>query len=354
MPTGIPGAREDRRPGLGVRHSFTKVGLLQRPFMSPFATSQPLSKLRLPNVLQSFRAQVAIMSGLLAVTVAAALSGALGVMFSDKIKGDELSDLHSVAKNAARSLADGLSSRTKEIEVLAASPTLWSEGLAADRVVQTLARTQALTPYSAWIGAVAPNGVVQASTGRLLLGVDVSERLWFKTGQSGTHVGDVHPAKLLAALLPRNADGEPQRFVDFSAPIFSRGQYVGVLGMHGSWDWTRSVVEALLPDDAGARRLEVFVLDRQGNVIFASNTSKASSPAVTQVPPKTTASAPVATPADFLTAAVKVQTSDTTNDLGWSVVAREPASIAYLAARESVVKASALGGVAAVLACVIG
>eukprot|EP01035_Chromulina_nebulosa_P027413 gene27413-36056_t len=192
-------------------------------------------------------------------------------MFARKSEADESAVLRTIARNASKALADGLTSRTREIELLAASTTLWKDGLGAERVIQTISRTQALTPYSAWIGVVSPDGVVQASTGKLLLGANVAERPWFQEGLRGTHVGDVHAAKLLAALLPKGSDGGPQRFVDFAAPIKREGQLIGVLGMHGSWEWTRSVVESLFPDDAVARRLEVFVLDAKDQVIYASD-----------------------------------------------------------------------------------
>ena len=66
-----------------------------------------------------------------------------------------------------------------------------------------------------------------------------------------------------------NAAGEPQRFVDFSAPILSGDKTIGVLALHGSWDWTREVIEGLLPPNASARGLELFIFDHSGQVIYA-------------------------------------------------------------------------------------
>ena len=82
-------------------------------------------------------------------------------------------------------------------------------------------------------------------------------------------VPDPRLAKLLAKLLPPSASGEPQRFVDFSAPIVRNGQTVGVLAIHGSWDWTREVIESLLPPWAAERQLQLFIFDHQGQVIYA-------------------------------------------------------------------------------------
>ena len=316
------------------------------------------SPARRKSWFRSFRTQVALGFGGLAAVLAVTLSLVLGSMFARKSEADESAVLRTIARNASKALADGLTSRTREIELLADSSTLWKDGLGAERVIQTISRTQALTPYSAWIGVVSPDGVVQASTGKLLLGANVSERPWFQEGLLGTHVGDVHAAKLLAALLPRGSDGGPQRFVDFAAPIRRDGQLIGVLGMHGSWEWTRSVVESLFPDDALARRLEVFVLDAKDHVIYASDAGFDRS-ADLGVQPSTTGGSGVkfareSTGGEFLMATASVGATDGKIDLGWTVVAREPADVARAAARDGVRKALMLGLLCAGLAFVLG
>ncbi len=314
----------------------------------------------LRHVLRSFRTQVALGFGCLAAVLVVTLSLALGSMFARKSEADESAVLRTIAKNAAKALSDGLTSRTREIELLAASPSLWQDGLASERVVQTISRTQTLTPYSAWIGVVSPDGVVQMSTGKLLIGANVAERPWFQEGLRATHVGDVHPAKLLAALLPKGSDGGPQRFVDFASPIKRNGELVGVLGMHGSWEWTRSVVESLFPDDAVSRRLEVLVLDAKDRVIYASdaNLDQAATLGMSGVNPNAAVKfTREASGGEFLVASAAVgptQATDRAIDLGWTVVAREPAEVARAASREGVRKALTLGMLAAALAFFLG
>ena len=126
-----------------------------------------------------------------------------------------------------------------------------------------------MQPHNLWMGAADLGGVVRAATGNLLRGQSVLQRPWFSAGLHGLHVGDVHPAKMLASLLAPNAAGEPQRFVDFSAPILSGDKTIGVLALHGSWDWTREVIEGLLPPWAAERQLQLFIFDSQGQVIYA-------------------------------------------------------------------------------------
>ena len=290
---------------------------------------------------RSFRTQVALGFGGLAAAVSIVLSITLGTMLADKGERDERTALRLVARNAAKALADGLASRTEEVRAMAGSKTLWQAGLDADRVVQTIARAQAMTPYSAWIGVAEPGGIVRAGTGNLLVGRNVGERPWFQEGSHRVHVGDLHEAKLLGALLPRGRDGEPQRFVDFAAPIVRDGQLIGVIGMHGSWEWTHSVIEALLPDDAAARRLRVLITNRAGKTIYMSG--------------QTTQAARDALDAgDDLAVRVAVPASDHASDLGWSVIAREPRAVVLDHAWASLRSALLIGLVAALVACALG
>ena len=52
---------------------------------------------------------------------------------------------------------------------------------------------------------------MRAATGNLLRGQSVLQRPWFSAGLHGLHVGDVHPAKMLASLLAPNAAVEAAR-----------------------------------------------------------------------------------------------------------------------------------------------
>ena len=211
--------------------------------------------------------------------------------------------------------------------------------------MQTITRTQALTQYSAWIGVADPSGIVRAATGNLLVGANVTQRPWFQEGTNRLHVGDVHDAKLLGALLPKGSDGEPQRFVDFAAPILRDGQLIGVLGMHGSWEWTRSAIEALLPEDAAARQIQVLITNRSGMVIYRSGDPASARSGQNLLTGDTH---------DFLTISVPVTSGDPSTELGWTVIAREPQAVVQSSARAGNRRALALGCFAAIAACMLG
>ncbi len=329
---------------------------------------------------RSLRGQLACSFALLGSLLAVSLALALGSLLAQKSRREAGVALHSVADNAARLLADGLHLRLREVQVLAASPTLWTDGIASPRVAQTLYRSQALNPHSVWIGVADPAGVVRSATRHMLLGVEVGQRPWFQAGRQGAHVGDVHPAKLLAGLLPPGSDGGPARFVDFAAPIVQGGRLLGVLGVHGSWDWTRATIESLLPAPQRRAALEMFVFDRAGQMIYAPDgmlaqhrragqalapAKAASGPglggvvgdAVGEVVGDAVGGARIVTwrdGQDFLTAAVRLRPLDRISDLGWTVVSRQPVAVAHAAGRQGALVALLLGLLGAALFAALG
>ena len=309
----------------------------------------------------SLRSQIALAFGALIVALGLLLSAVMGEMLKQRIQKDAGVSLHIAARNASKLLASGLQERAREAWVLAQSQPLWAQGLDAPQVLQALERSQAMQPHSLWIGATDLDGVVRASTGDLLRGQTVRERPWFGAGLKGLHVGDVHPAKLLASLLPPNMEGEPQRFVDFAAPIQSGGKTIGVLAIHGSWDWTREVMEGLLPETSSQRALELFIFDRTGQVIYAPAGQTAAYQTSGQRVPALSANtsspgvmiAPWQDGQRYLTALVPLLAEGPVADLGWQIVAREPLEIAFADARHAMQVALALGCIAALLAALL-
>jgi diguanylate cyclase (GGDEF)-like protein len=327
----------------------------------------PSSRFILPvfHALRSLRCQLAASFALVGGLLAVCLALVLGQALARESRQDADGTLRAVSRNAAQLLSDGLMTRLREVRALAESPTLWSDGLAAERVSQALARSQAVQPYSAWIGVAGVDGKVLVATGHMLVGDSVAERPWFKHGLQALSLGDVHPAKLLSKLLPRGTDQEPLRFVDFSAPIRRSGQVAGVLGLHGSSEWTRATIESLLPPPAERKGLEVFVFDHQGQMIYAPSGSLQRHVEAGQTLGQLTALAPRQQDAevtvrvwhdglDYLTAMAALPVVDTAFDLGWTVVTRQPVSTAYAAARHGAVTALVLGLIACVLVTVLG
>lgn len=120
-----------------------------------------------------------------------------------------------------------------------------------------------------WAGIAALDGTVILASAGLLEGQDVSQRPWFQRGLEGDFAGDVHEAVLLAKLLPGN-DGGPRRFLDLATPIRdSQGKPSAVLGLHLDQDWAQKH----LIESAQAVQIDVFILNREGEVVMATRDS---------------------------------------------------------------------------------
>ena len=136
-----------------------------------------------------------------------------------------------------------------------------------DATRNALESLQRSMPEYAWIGVTDPEGRLTASTGRLLEGAKVDARPWFQAGRQGLHASDYHPAVLLGKLLPKAPD--PWRFVDVSAPLKdAEGRFVGVVGMHMSWQWARKRAAELLTPALREYGAEVLVVRDDGTVLL--------------------------------------------------------------------------------------
>lgn len=217
----------------------------------------------------SLRMQIALVFGALVVGLSVLLSLGFGELLKHRIQRDAGNSLQVVAENAGKLLAQGLMQRSLEAEVMAIAEVVWFKGLDSAEAQHMLARSQAMQPTNVWIGVADAQAVVRNATNGLLVGQSVAQRPWFQHGLEGLHVGDVHAAQLLESLLSPTATGEPHRFVDFAAPIRIGPTTVGVFAIHGSWQWTRDVLESLTPASADEGALELFIFDRQGTLIFA-------------------------------------------------------------------------------------
>lgn len=132
-----------------------------------------------------------------------------------------------------------------------------------------LNEVQSNIPSFSWIGLTNQEGTVVAATNNILNGVDISKRPVYKEALSGTFIGDVHDAVMLAKLLP-NKTGEPLQFVDISKPIINQdGQLVGVLASHLSWEWSKQVHDEIItPLKDEVKDAEVFIVSKQDNTVL--------------------------------------------------------------------------------------
>lgn len=294
--------------------------------------------------------------GLLVLAVAAALSFGAAA-FSQRISLNDQGDvLHALARSTATVLADGLFDRMREVELLAMRPRAQASRINPADWTPVLTQLQSGRPQYSWIGITDPSGTVLAATGDMLVGEDVSARPWFQAARSQPHTGDVHPAKLLAAMLPPSVNGEPVRFIDFAAPVRGlNGELQGILGVHATWDWAQEVINSLRSQRVKDKGVQVFILDRKGGVIHRPIGVPAGvQPAeMLRIPDSGGAELRWTDGERYLTAAVRLPARDATTDMGWTIVVRQPLRLVYAASAEAHKQFVLIGAGAALLAIVL-
>lgn len=306
-------------------------------------------------MLNSFRIQVALLFGAIAMVLVLVLTTMTNKLLAAHVAQDQGEALQALAHSTSAMLAEGLHERLREIDLLAASPDITQGSSSPERIGQVLDRVQRTRPQYSWIGLTSVSGIVLVATKSMLIGKDVHERPWFQHAQQSAFVGDVHDAKLLAKMLPLSDTGEPQRFVDFAAPVKAPdGTVTGILGAHANWDWVRDVVQTLRSDRARNHGVLIFILDTHGKVIHRpSGPPGQITPSPSQLLPTDHGTVTWSDGARYLTATARLNHSDKRTQLGWTIVVRQPEDLALLAATEVRKTMLLIGGVATVLAMIL-
>ncbi|ANF94718.1 GGDEF domain-containing protein [Paenibacillus bovis] len=206
------------------------------------------------------------------IVLSLVLSGTLGWVMNryavNSMKEEIGDSLFSTAHNTADKLDNFMWSRSGEMDLLAQLPVLRNSNN-MNEVHDMLDQLQSSFPSFSWIGYTDLHGKVMASTDNILLGKDLSERPVYREGIKKKFIGDVHDAVLLAKLLP-NPSGEPLQFVDISLPVINnKGQKVGVLAAHMSWDWAREVKQSVMESfQQKDKDIEVMIVSQKDQVVL--------------------------------------------------------------------------------------
>lgn len=252
-------------------------------------------------------------------------------------------DMERVAASLAIQLERDLIERLSDIRQLADMQPLmpaWESGVSSMRSV--LNQLQRMMPVYAWIGFARPNGIVVAATEGLLEGENADHRPWFVEGMKGTFVGDVNVVPALDKVLPPRPDGAPHRFVDVSFPVYSPDdRLLGLIGAHLSFSWADAARRQALDDDPG---LQLWILGADGTILSGGNAGPS------PYGPEQMARFRAADrgtleekdgSAAILTGFARIDSDPQIAALGWVVVARQDADIAFGGANR--IAASILG-----------
>jgi diguanylate cyclase (GGDEF)-like protein len=274
---------------------------------------------------QSFKNRLTWVLGTLALMLVVPTYVYVDRVFARQLVEDRGQALQDLANATARTLAENLRERHREIDLLAQASLFRNADFANTELRDSVERLQASYPYYSWIGFADTNGVVRASTQNLLLGANVAERPWFIAGLADNFVGDVHSALLLEKLLPKELGSGPIRFIDFASPVRdSSGKVRGVLAAHAHWRWATEVVQAIAPSTDGRDGVEILLVNQQNTVIYPDALSgKLELPARLNATHRATidywgGNTP------YMTTYTTVPEPTPRNPLAWRVVVRQP------------------------------
>ncbi|WP_445682872.1 sensor domain-containing diguanylate cyclase [Radicibacter daui] len=280
---------------------------------------------------------------LVSVGACLALTGLLAARHETMEIGEDLATSAGVMSSK---LQERMAARLHDVQLTASILHTAADMKAARPLLDDLA---AQMPAYAWIGVTDAKGTVEASTGGILEGANVSERPWFRFGFVQPYLGDVHEAVLLAKYLPPDQPGsqEPLRFVDVSAPVHNAaGETVGVVGAHLSWRWISAIGSVLTT--TGKSDASALLLDAAGRVIAGApfGTELSSLASVTRARAGGTGFVREMHPdgQDYMVGYTVWQPDPALGSLKWIVLAREPASRAFQPVRQLMHYILAVGG----------
>ena len=318
---------------------------------------------------RSFRRRLGVAIATTILMFSMLLSWVVGSISQAQIKADRGDLLAQLAYQLAAALDRDMYIYYQEVQTLATLDDMRSSERPAAQKQVLLDRLQTAYNDFAWIGLTDVQGQVMASTQGLLVGADVSQRPWFIEGQTRPNVQDVHPAKLLAELVPNPGSAEvPLRLVDVTAPVLDgEGQLVGVLGGHLYWQWATTLRDNLLQPLQDYGQVEIQILSSTGDVLLGAGQDTDDHPALNLSHLTSVAAArrgkadalvePWVDGATSLTGYAPTQGYRSYPGLGWIVLVRQPTQVAFATARS--LKASillwgtALGLLSSALAWVI-
>ncbi|MES2980435.1 MAG: ATP-binding protein [Pseudomonadota bacterium] len=259
---------------------------------------------------------------------------------SRQVKADIGGNLREMSHHIGGQLDRAMSERWREVREMAERIDV-SQGSAAmpanQAAIDSLQRTY---PYYAWIGITDLSGKVLVSTGGALAGVDVSKRPWFGQAFNGIHVGDVHEAKLLAAILQAPGE-EPLRFVDVAFPYKGAdGKVAGVLGAHLSFAWAADVQQSIIEPVDVNRAVDALIVSFDDTVLLGPKDLQGKKlPAAVLRPAREDNAKGVSLARwpdgqEYLAAVNQSTGFGPFPGMGWQIVVREKADEAYKPVRE--------------------
>jgi diguanylate cyclase len=299
----------------------------------------------------SFRMRLVLLFGGLTLLIGLPAYWYVDKVFAAQLVVERGNSLRDLATAVSAVVAENIRERQREIDLLAQTPLYRRSPLDSADVMKSLERVQRSYPYYTWIGVADAEGKVQSATKGMLAGLSVAKRPWFINGLQGSFIGDLHEAVLLAKLIPQDPGRGPMRFIDFAAPVYDdQGRLRGVLGAHAEWRWATDVINVMMPRNAASTRLEIFIVNRDGAIIYPEG-GEGLRPQRLPATADTTRAFSLdnwGTETGYVTAVVPVRELLPDKPVSWRIAVRQPAS-ETLAAVDALQRAMLIFAAAAIV-----
>jgi diguanylate cyclase (GGDEF)-like protein/PAS domain S-box-containing protein len=306
----------------------------------------------------SLRIRLALGFGLLAVVITGTLTFVIGELATNLARKEIGRYLTRLAIEMRDKLDTGMAERMAEVEMLASLDAGLDRARNPALRKSLIEELKRATPDYSWLGYADATGRVQVSLNGLLQGDDVSARPWFKRGLAAPYAGDVHEAKLLADLLPKEGS-VPPRFVDVAFPLREGGRTYGVVGAHISWGWATRMRDSIESYARPEAPFEMLVLSGTNAVLLGPAALMGRALDLNELSPSRLRAydARLETWPDgvtYLTGSSATRGFGTYQGLGWIVIARQRAEFAFAPVRLLQQRIAIAGGLIALLAILLG
>ncbi len=314
------------------------------------------------SVMRGLRVRLALGLGLLVVTLTAALTLVIGELATNLARKEVGRYLTRLSIEMRDKLDVGMFDRMAEIEMLTIGDldpdSLRSPGQ-RQRLLEELEELKRAKPDYAWLGYTDATGKVAVSLGGVMEGVDVSELPWFRRALTGgAATGDVRNAKVLARALGIAGKDIP-RIVDFSYPLRHAGKISGVVGAYISWRWVARLRDSIESYALPEAPFELLVIANDGLVLLGPEALEG-----TRLPRKELIPAQLRVydarlerwddGITYLVGGSATRGHGGFPGLGWSVIVRQRAELAFAPVRLLQWRISLAGTFIALLAIVLG
>ncbi|MBB2487314.1 diguanylate cyclase [Mitsuaria sp. WAJ17] len=276
---------------------------------------------------RSLRLRMALTFGLLAVIVALSMQSYIGIVFARHVMKERTGSLQNSARTVAAQLSEQLRQRQRELDFIATLPVTLAAPSDARPLRALLSQLKGSFRDYAWIGFADPQGRVLVSSDGVLEGVDVSQRPWFQGARVSPFIGDLHDALLLAHHLSHLDSSEPPRMLDFAVPLRdARGRHLGVVGSHVHWRWFSHLLQDMEASGVLPQGMEVMIARRDGQLIYPEAEFDASAHELLQRLEREPVADDYIRDEHYFLVAAPVPAAEHGQDVGWTVLVRQPTS----------------------------